>query len=152
MDQEMSIMQGPQGHQVGASVHFPIETRKAAKSLKSIVRAPIFLDSLKRPLFYSFCSCRYPGPRRAWATAAWRLRAKVHLDITTSTHHNVAMRTTLTLDDDVYEAAAQLSRVSGKRLGKVVSTLARRSLTRSERPQRRRGRKFPTFWVPAGPV
>lgn len=38
------------------------------------------------------------------------------------------MRTTLTLDDDVFEAAAALSRASGRRLGQVVSELARRGL------------------------
>ncbi len=38
------------------------------------------------------------------------------------------MRTTLTLDDDVFEAARALALASGRRLGQVVSELARRSL------------------------
>ncbi len=38
------------------------------------------------------------------------------------------MRTTLTLDDDVFEAAQALARSSGRRLGQVVSALLRRSL------------------------
>jgi hypothetical protein len=38
------------------------------------------------------------------------------------------MRTTLTLDDDVFAAASALSRASGRRLGQVVSELARRGL------------------------
>jgi hypothetical protein len=38
------------------------------------------------------------------------------------------MRTTLTLDDDVIEAAHALVRASGKTLGQVVSQLARRGL------------------------
>lgn len=38
------------------------------------------------------------------------------------------MRTTLTLDDDTYEAAEALARTSGKPLGKVVSELVRRGL------------------------
>lgn len=38
------------------------------------------------------------------------------------------MRTALTLDPDVFEAAQALARGSGKRLGRVVSDLARRGL------------------------
>jgi len=61
------------------------------------------------------------------------------------------MRTTLTLDNDVHRAARQLARASGRRLGQVVSELARRGL---EPPQlkirRHRGSGLPTFVVPAG--
>lgn len=60
------------------------------------------------------------------------------------------MRTTVTLDNDVYEAAAHLSRVSGRRLGKVLSSLVRRGLARQELPARRKSRRFPTFRVPSG--
>lgn len=59
------------------------------------------------------------------------------------------MRTTVTLDDDVYEAAIHLSRTSGRRLGKVLSELARRGLTRVPKPARRGKRRFPTFEVPS---
>ena len=38
------------------------------------------------------------------------------------------MRTTITLDDDVFEAAQALVRASGKSLGQVLSQLARRGL------------------------
>jgi len=38
------------------------------------------------------------------------------------------MRTTLTLDDDVAQAAQELARTSGRRLGEVVSELVRRGL------------------------
>jgi hypothetical protein len=38
------------------------------------------------------------------------------------------MRTTLTLDPDVFEAAQAMAQASGKRLGEVVSQLARRGL------------------------
>jgi hypothetical protein len=38
------------------------------------------------------------------------------------------MRTTLTLDNDVFDAAQALARSSGKRLGQIVSDLLRRSL------------------------
>jgi hypothetical protein len=60
------------------------------------------------------------------------------------------MWTTLTLDDDVYEAAVRLSRISGKRLGEVVSLLARRGLILQEPVYRRGRRRFPTFDVPDG--
>jgi hypothetical protein len=59
------------------------------------------------------------------------------------------MRTTVTLDDDVFQAAQHLSRASGQRLGHVLSELARRGL-RPDRPAAtaaRRGR-FPVFDVP----
>ena len=38
------------------------------------------------------------------------------------------MRTIVTLDDDIYDAAMHLSRASGERLGRVLSMLARRGL------------------------
>jgi hypothetical protein len=38
------------------------------------------------------------------------------------------MRTTITLDDDVFEAAQAQAQASGEKLGKVVSQLARRGL------------------------
>lgn len=42
-----------------------------------------------------------------------------------------------------------LSRSSGERLGKVLSTLARRGLTPANPPARRSARRFPVFDVPA---
>jgi hypothetical protein len=60
------------------------------------------------------------------------------------------MRTTVTLDDDVYHAAAHLSRASGERLGKVLSSLARRGLVPATALSKRGFRRFPTFDVPAG--
>jgi hypothetical protein len=62
------------------------------------------------------------------------------------------MRTTVTLDADVYEAALSLSRLSGERLGKVLSRMARRGLEQRDNPHRK-GRRFPTFDVtPGAPV
>lgn len=60
------------------------------------------------------------------------------------------MRTTLTLDDDVYEAALAHARATGKRLGRVVSEMARQALHPSPvRPRRRRGKaRFPCFALP----
>jgi hypothetical protein len=60
------------------------------------------------------------------------------------------VRTTLTLDADVYEAASYLARVSGRRLGKVVSELARRGLGPPGPVRRKNKRRFPTFEVPQG--
>jgi predicted trehalose synthase len=60
------------------------------------------------------------------------------------------MRTTIALDEDVYQAAQHLSRVSGERLGKVISKLARRGLERKNPSVRKGTRRFPTFEVPAG--
>lgn len=58
------------------------------------------------------------------------------------------MRTTVTLDDDVYQAARHLARTSGERLGKVLSGLVRRALT-APTAASDRGR-FPVFEVPSG--
>jgi hypothetical protein len=55
------------------------------------------------------------------------------------------MRTTITLDDDVAEAAKALARSTGKTLGKVISDLARQSL-RPRRSHPRRSR-VPSFEV-----
>jgi hypothetical protein len=56
-------------------------------------------------------------------------------DINVSQHQCVknsgAMRTTLTLENDVYEAAQAMAQASGKRLGEVVSLLMRRGLKAS---------------------
>ncbi len=60
------------------------------------------------------------------------------------------MRTTVTLDDDVYQAAALLSRNSGERLGKVLSKLARRGLELPGPLAKKPRRRFPTFDVPPG--
>jgi hypothetical protein len=59
------------------------------------------------------------------------------------------MRTTVTLDDDVFEAATHLSRSSGERLGKVLSMLARRGLKSAGPPVSRSRGRFPAFEVPA---
>lgn len=59
------------------------------------------------------------------------------------------MRTTVTLDDDVYEAALAHSRATGKRLGRVLSEMARQAL-QPPAPRRKRRQRFPTFDVPPG--
>ena len=55
------------------------------------------------------------------------------------------MRTTVTLDDDVFEAASAQAKASGKRLGEVLSLLARRGLREGSQRGRRNG--LPVFAV-----
>ena len=58
------------------------------------------------------------------------------------------MRTTLTIDDDVYEAAVAKARATGRTLGSVISEMARGALEpRQPSPARKR---FATFDVPKG--
>lgn len=61
------------------------------------------------------------------------------------------MRTTVTLDDDVYEAALSQARATGQRLGRVLSDMARQALQPGPPPRRRSRRaRFATFEVPPG--
>lgn len=55
------------------------------------------------------------------------------------------MRTTVTLDDDVFEAARAQAQASGRRLGEVLSQLARRGLRASTRAASKSG--LPVFKV-----
>lgn len=73
-----------------------------------------------------------------------------HLDITTSLHHHGNMRTTVNLDEDIYEAATRMAEVSGERFGKVLSELARRGLNPPLVLAKTSKQKFPTFPVPPG--
>ena len=57
------------------------------------------------------------------------------------------MRTTITLDDDVFEAAQALAISSGKKLGQVLSHLVRRGLRTDLKSGRRNG--LPVFKVAA---
>lgn len=58
------------------------------------------------------------------------------------------MRTTLTLDEDVYEVAAARARLHKISLGKAVSEMARRSLGPVRIEEDSRG--FPVLRAPAG--
>ncbi len=55
------------------------------------------------------------------------------------------MRTTVSLDDDVFEAAQAQARASGKKLGEVISQLARRGLRASADTSSKNG--LPVFKV-----
>ena len=61
--------------------------------------------------------------------------------------YDVAVRTTVNVDDDVLEAARSIARAEGRGVGAVISELARRGLT----PARTRVDAedgFPVFQVP----
>ena len=61
------------------------------------------------------------------------------------------MRTTVTIDDDVYEAALAHSRATGRRLGRVLSDMARTALQPQPTPPSRGKRaRFASFDVPKG--
>jgi hypothetical protein len=62
----------------------------------------------------------------------------------------VAMRTTLTLDDDVYGAAQAHAQATGKRLGRVLSEMARQALHPTVQLPGKGSSRFPAFEVPAG--
>jgi hypothetical protein len=57
------------------------------------------------------------------------------------------MRTTLSLDDDVFEAVHTLARSTGKNLGQVVSRLLRQALQSRAAAARKNG--LPVFQVDA---
>jgi len=59
-----------------------------------------------------------------------------------------SMRTTLHIDDDIYEAVRSLAAIERTGVGKVLSRLARRALDPG-RPLRA-GAEFPVFAVPDG--
>jgi len=58
------------------------------------------------------------------------------------------MRTTVNLDDDVYQAVSSLSQSSGLSLGKVLSKVARQGLKPAPIKKKKKG--LPTFDVPPG--
>jgi hypothetical protein len=62
--------------------------------------------------------------------------------------HIGRMRTTLSLDDDILNAARSLSEAEGRSLGEVISELARRGL--APRPESSEEEGFPVFSVPPG--
>jgi hypothetical protein len=59
------------------------------------------------------------------------------------------MRTTIIVEDDVFDAAMQISRTSGARIGKVISDLARRGLKPVSEVQVVQKGRFPAFAVNA---
>ena len=72
------------------------------------------------------------------------------LDDTRTSLYHFIMRTTVTIDDDIHEAALSQARATGQRLGRVLSDMARQALQPDshERQSARRGRRFAAFDVP----
>ena len=60
------------------------------------------------------------------------------------------MRTTIAIEDDVFAAAMQISRVSGERIGKVVSNLVRLGLSPQSEVKIVQDGRFPAFAPPEG--
>jgi hypothetical protein len=61
------------------------------------------------------------------------------------------MRTTVTIDDDVYEAARANAQATGRRIGRVLSDMARTALELQQTPPAHKRRaRFATFDVPEG--
>src|SRR6185503_8933457 len=60
-----------------------------------------------------------------------------HLDIKNHSHHDVSMRTTLTLDDDLVEKLRELSRKRRIAFREVVNDTLRRGLSAQELRQKR---------------
>ncbi|MGA8809827.1 MAG: hypothetical protein WB973_18295 [Thermoanaerobaculia bacterium] len=59
------------------------------------------------------------------------------------------MRTTVTIDDDVYEVAAANAQATGRQIGSILSDMARRAIEFERKSDTRRKReRFATFSVP----
>jgi hypothetical protein len=58
-----------------------------------------------------------------------RDRTGAHLDISTTTHHDVYMRTTLTLDDDIADSLRELARLLDKPFKQVVNEVLLRGMS-----------------------
>lgn len=77
----------------------------------------------------------------------------VPVDAAASLYHDVGVRTTVTLDEDVYQAAMHLSQASGQSLGRVLSQLARRGLKPNDTTAAATQGRFPVFAVaPDAPI
>jgi hypothetical protein len=62
------------------------------------------------------------------------------------------MRTTLEIDDDLMEAARDLSRLKAKTIGQIVSELIRNGLTREKAPAIETRNGIPVWVHPGGVV
>lgn len=75
---------------------------------------------------------------------------RLNLGDTATSQHHFIVRTTVTLDDDIYEAALCQARATGRRLGSELSEIARHALRPEPQPHQgsRQDRRFPSFEVP----
>ena len=71
-------------------------------------------------------------------------------DAGVSPYHRI-VRTTVTIDDDVYEAALANAQATGRRIGRVLSEMARTAIEKRQIPPSTKKRKrFASFDVPKG--
>jgi hypothetical protein len=92
-------------------------------------------------------------PRRRMPPQEPPMIRAVRIDDTFASAYRDVMRTTVTLDDDVHEAALAHARATGQRLGRVLSEMARQAFRNSPPAPggaRRRRSRFAQFEVPAG--
>jgi hypothetical protein len=73
-----------------------------------------------------------------------------HLDITVALCHDVRVRTTLTIEDDLLTVAKILAAEKSESVGKAISDLARLGLSATTRAKGRTKSGFPVFSVPKG--
>ena len=114
---------------------------------RALLTNGLFVDELLYPLG--------PGARYGAGETPARIDSRGSaigrvVDDAETSPYPIIMRTTVTIDDDVYEAALCHARATGRRLGQVLSDMARRSMTPEPPPKRTRGHRFPAFDVPAG--
>lgn len=73
-----------------------------------------------------------------------RRSARLHLDINLSLHHDVSVRTTLTLDDDVADFLKAQCRLQNRPFKQVVNEVLRRGMRpANQRPVLRKFRVVP---------
>jgi hypothetical protein len=63
---------------------------------------------------------------------------------------NSAVRTTVSIDDDLLAATKSIARAKSQSLGRVLSDLARRGLNATPRAEFSEAHGFPVFRVPPG--
>jgi hypothetical protein len=68
-------------------------------------------------------------------------RAGLHIDIACIAHHDAAVRTTVAIDDDLFEKLKEAARRRGLTFTKVVNDVLRRGLT-GQHPRERRRKPF----------
>jgi hypothetical protein len=65
--------------------------------------------------------------------------SNIEFDITLSNTHHICVRTTIALDDDVFEIVTRQAQLRGQSLGKTVSDLVRRGLNATTPSQEKDG-------------
>jgi TPP-dependent 2-oxoacid decarboxylase len=78
------------------------------------------------------------------------IRIGVLDDVSASLYHRI-MRTTVTIDDDVYDAALANAQATGRRIGRVLSEMARTAIEKRQTPpSTKRRKRFASFDIPKG--